>query len=65
MWAEFKALCPGIQLTEIEDKCFWTLSKSGKFTVRSLYSNLKTEHVLWRHSKMWEARIPLIIEGDH
>lgn len=37
MWQQLVDLCLNIQLNEEEDKCPWKLTKSGQFTVGSLY----------------------------
>ena len=37
----------------------WLLTKSVKFSVRSLYLALNTDQVVWKHRKLWYAKIPL------
>lgn len=59
LWHELKGICSNVILNEQEDKRSWLLTKSGKFSVRSLYLALKTDQVAWPHRKLWQARIPL------
>lgn len=44
------------------DKIWWNLTKNGIFTVKSLYSALKTQHYAFPHKKVWKFKIPLKIE---
>lgn len=63
MWAQLKSVSREVNLCEQEDTCTWILTKTGKFTVRSLYFTLKIDQVIWPHGKMWYVGIPLKING--
>ena len=41
MLHKLQALCANVELMEVEDSCFWTLSKSGVFSVISILNALK------------------------
>lgn len=36
MWAQLKSVSREVNLCEQEDTCTWILTKTGKFTVRSI-----------------------------
>lgn len=59
MWYELKNICSRVVLNDQNDRCSWLLTKSRKFSVRSLYLALKTDQVVWKHRKLWYAKIPL------
>jgi hypothetical protein len=50
-----------VQLTEGSDLLKWSLTKSGLFTVRSLYHHLIDTNPPFQHWKIWKMRIPLKI----
>jgi hypothetical protein len=37
MWIQIQILCVGVSLTESTDSLVWTLTKSGSFSVKSMY----------------------------
>lgn len=37
MWTQLRMLCLPVQLTDEHDSCVWKLTKSGQFSVKSLY----------------------------
>jgi hypothetical protein len=51
-----------VQLTEGSDFFKWGLTKSGLFTVRSLYHHLIDTNPPFQHRKIWKVRIPLKIK---
>jgi hypothetical protein len=51
-----------VQLTEGSDLFKWRLTKSGLFTVRSLYHHLIDTNPPFQHRKIWKMRIPLKIK---
>jgi hypothetical protein len=53
-------MVPGIQLTTDEDVVSWRLTKSKKFTARSLYKFLTNDGISSNLSrKIWSYKIPL------
>lgn len=62
MWFELKDICGKVVLNDQEDKCTWLLTKSGRFSVRSLYLALKTDQAAWPHRKLWHVKIPLKVK---
>ena len=62
MWTDLKELCRGVSLTNAEDKCRWTLTKSGQFSVKSLYNALKISLVKVPYRKLWFIKVPLKVK---
>lgn len=62
MWYELKEICSKVVLNDQEGKCTWLLTKSGSFSVRSLYLALKTDQAAWPHRTLWCAKIPLKVK---
>jgi hypothetical protein len=48
-----------IELSEEEDTRRWPLTKSGTFSVQSMYLPLKLSSVKWPHRILWFIRAPL------
>jgi hypothetical protein len=61
-WLGLVAHISQVQLTEGSNFLKWNLTKSGLFTVRSLYDHLIDTHPPLRHRKIWKMRIPLKIK---
>lgn len=55
-WQRLVVLFPS--LSEGRDEVSWTLSRSGMFSVKSLYSELVAERRTSRFSPVWKDRIP-------
>ena len=47
---------------EEEDRCKWLLTKSGSFSVKSMYLALKLGSVKWKHEGVWLTRVPMKIK---
>ena len=62
MWQNLKDLCAHIRLVEEEDRCKWLLTKSGSFSVKSMYLALKLGSVKWKHEGVWLTRVPMKIK---
>jgi hypothetical protein len=58
-WLGLVARISHVQLTEGSDLFKWSLTKSGLFTVRSLYHHLIDTNPPFQHQKIWKMRIPL------
>ena len=42
---QMKGDCAGVKLTNEMDRCVWTLTKTVKFTVKSVYGAIKARQV--------------------
>lgn len=62
MWEQLQNLCADVVLTDDEDSLSWTLTKSGIFSVQSMYLALKISQVKWPHRKLWFVRVPLKVK---
>ena len=62
LWQELQLLCADVNLNDDEDRCRWILTKSGKFSERSMYLALKMTTVKWQHRDVWVVKIPLKIK---
>ena len=62
LWYRLQELCAHVRLMEVEDRCVWTLMKSGIFSVRSLYNALKKTQVKVPYRKIWFVKTPLKIK---
>lgn len=62
MWIELLQLCGDIELNNEQDRCFWKLTKSGVFSVGSLYKFIKDRQVQIAYKDLWKLRIPLKIK---
>jgi hypothetical protein len=61
-WLGLVAQISHVQLTEGSDYFEWSLTKSGLYTVRSLYHHLIDTQPPFHHKKIWKMRIPLKIK---
>jgi hypothetical protein len=61
-WLGLVARISHVQLTEGSNFFKWGLTKSGLFTVRSLYHHLIDTNPPFQHQKIWKMRIPLKIK---
>jgi hypothetical protein len=61
-WLVLVARISHVQLTEGSVLFKWSLTKSGLFTVRSLYQHLIDANPPFQHRKIWKMRIPLKIK---
>jgi hypothetical protein len=60
-WINLVARISHVQLVEGSHHFKWSLTKSGLFTIRSLYPHLIDTQPPFRHGKIWKMRIPLKI----
>jgi hypothetical protein len=57
-WDKLKALCMNVTLNDNEDDALvWTLSSSGKFSVKSFYLAMKS-CVMVPYKFMWRVKLP-------
>jgi hypothetical protein len=61
-WLGLVAQIWQVQLKEGSDFFKWSLTRSGLFTVRSLYHHLIDKHPPFQHRKIWKMRITLKIK---
>jgi hypothetical protein len=61
-WLNLVARISHVQLVEGSDYFKWSLTKSGLYTVRSLYRHLIDTHPPFRHGRIWKMKIPLKIK---
>lgn len=61
-WQQLQDLCEDVVLSEERDKCVWTLTTSGEFTVRSMYLMIKALQVRCPLRKLWFIKVPLKIK---
>ena len=58
---QLQCLCEDMVLSEERDKCVWTLTTCGEFTVRSMYLLIKALQVRCPFRKLWFIKVPLKI----
>jgi hypothetical protein len=61
-WQNLVAQIVNIQLVDGSDTFRWNLTKSGSFTVQSLYLHLLVRQPPFRHKMIWKLKIPLKIK---
>jgi len=59
-----KSDCAGVKLTNEMDRCVWTLTKTVKFTVKSVYGAIKARQVPCPFRKLRFIWIPLYLEVE-
>jgi len=61
-WLSLVARISNVELVEGSDYFRWSLTKSGLFSVRSMYLYLIDTQTPFRHRKIWKIKIPLKIK---
>ena len=61
-WQNLVAQIAHVQLVDGSDTFRWNLTKSGSFTVRSLYLHFLDRQPSFRHKMIWKLKIPLKIK---
>ena len=61
-WQNLVAQIAHVQLVSGSDTFRWNLTKSGSFTVRSLYLHCLDRQPPFRHKLIWKLKIPLKIK---
>jgi hypothetical protein len=64
-WLSWIHLCRrlmGISLNDNQDKFRWTLTRSGIFTVKSMYAKMINSSVRFKHMYLWKMKVPLKIK---
>jgi hypothetical protein len=61
-WLHLVARVSNVVLVDDKDYFKWRLTKSGFFTVRSLYLHDIDTHPPFQHRKIWKWKIPLKIK---
>jgi hypothetical protein len=64
-WNDWLNLCQRlmtVNLSNRQDKFVWKLTKSGVFTVKSMYVDLMNEDVQFLHKFLWKLKLPLNIK---
>jgi hypothetical protein len=62
MWNNLVELCSQVRLTDKPDKVRWLLTRSGDFSVKSLYLYLSARRVNFPYKVLWKLRISLRIK---
>jgi len=61
-WLSLVARISNVALVEGSDYFRWSLTKSGLFSIRSMYLYLIDTQTPFRHRKIWKIKIPLKIK---
>ena len=61
-WLRLVAQVSNFNLTQGRDTFSWHLTKSGQFTVRSMYLHLANHNFPFRHKFIWKLKVPLKIK---
>jgi hypothetical protein len=64
-WNDWLNLCQRLMTVNIfdqQDKFAWKLTKSGVFTVKSMYLDLMNEDARFLHRYLWKLKLPLKIK---
>ena len=61
-WSNLVPQIAPFNLVDGSDSFRWNLTKSGLFTVRSMYLHLINTHHPFRHKKIWKIKVPLKIK---
>ena len=61
-WQDLVAQIAHVSLVDGTDTFRWNLTKSGVYTVRSLYLHLIGRQPTFRHTFIWKLKIPLKIK---
>jgi hypothetical protein len=61
-WLHLVARVSNVVLVDGNDHFKWLLTKSGLFTVRSMYLHTIDTHPPFQHNKIWKWRLPLRIK---
>jgi hypothetical protein len=61
-WLYLVARVSNVVLVDDKDYFKWLLTKSGFFTVRSMYLDGIDTHTLFQHRKVWKWKVPLKIK---
>jgi len=62
-WNDLQEALDDVEVTREEDKVFWTLTPSGKFTTKSIYRLIKNSgEVDTRMIELWQTKIPLKVK---
>jgi hypothetical protein len=62
MWCKLLDVCSQVQLKDEPDRVSWLLTKSGTFSVKSMYSFLVAKKVNFPYKTMWTLKLPLRIK---
>jgi hypothetical protein len=62
MWCKLLDVCSQVQLKDEPDRVSWLLTKSGTFSVKSMYSFLVAKKVNFPYKSMWTLKLPLRIK---
>jgi len=63
MWNKLLDMCSQVTLLEEPDKVKWLLTKSGSFSVKSLYHYIIARVVVFPFKILWRLRIPLKVKA--
>jgi hypothetical protein len=60
-WIHLCTRLMDVQLTTQPDHFKWGLTKSGLFTVKSMYLDYMDDHTKYLHKYLWKIKVPLKI----
>jgi hypothetical protein len=60
-WVHLVTRLMMFQLTDVEDAFRWSLTTSGVFSVKSMYTDLLNEHTCYLKKYIWKIKVPLKI----
>jgi mannosylglycoprotein endo-beta-mannosidase len=63
MWNKLLDMCGNTSLSQEPDRVSWKLTRSGVFSVKSLYTYLMARQVLFPYKMIWRLKIPLKIKA--
>ncbi|PNT69431.1 hypothetical protein BRADI_3g55256v3, partial [Brachypodium distachyon] len=63
-WEELKQGCNLVSLNSGRDKLYWKLGSKGRFSVSSLYRQLKLSQTPFPYGFLWKVKLPLKIKKN-
>jgi hypothetical protein len=60
-WIHLCSRLMDVQLTTNNDVFKWGLTKSGQYTVKSMYLDYMDDHTKYLHKYLWKIKVPLKI----
>uniref|UniRef100_A0A453DL38 Reverse transcriptase zinc-binding domain-containing protein n=1 Tax=Aegilops tauschii subsp. strangulata TaxID=200361 RepID=A0A453DL38_AEGTS len=61
-WLHLVRRLMGVQLTPQPDQLWWKLTRSGEFTVKSMYIDTINSSVIPSSKEVWKVKVPLKIK---
>jgi hypothetical protein len=61
-WVHFVSMLMSVQLTDEPDRFKWHLTPTGSFSVKSMYADIMSGHIVFLKKYLWKIKVPLKIE---